>query len=164
MNSDTDRIVKQVLLSAPQERVWEAISDSQQFGRWFGMKLDGPFVAGEHLKGEITATEVDAEIAKMQAPHTGTSFDLFVETIEPMRLFSFRWHPYAVDTDADYSDEPTTLVTFELERLAPGTQLTITESGFDQVPIDRRAEAFASNEEGWTIQARLIEKYLSREA
>src|SRR6188768_3438531 len=161
MTSSTDRIEKQVLLSAPRERVWAAVSDAQQFGTWFGVRFDGPFVAGALLTGRITPTQVDAEIAKAQEPHAGKAFEWTVERIEPMRLISFRWHPFAIEPDFDYSQEPTTLVTFELEEAADGTKLTISESGFDRIPLERRLKAFAANEQGWQAQAQLIAKYLA---
>ena len=161
MTSTTDRIEKQVLLRAPRERVWRAVSDAEQFGTWFGVRFDGPFVSGAHLSGRITPTKVDAEIAKAQEPHAGKSFEWTIERIEPMRLISFRWHPFAIDPDVDYSQEPTTLVTFELEDSAEGTKLTISESGFDRIPLERRLKAFAGNEQGWEAQLRLIAKYLA---
>src|SRR5580693_1877100 len=143
---DTDRIEKKTLLEAPLERVWRAISDSAEFGTWFGMKIDGPFVAGATTHGVIALTKVDAEVAKAQKPYEGKPFAIMIEQIEPPRLFSFRWHPYAVQEGVDYSAEPTTLVEFALETVADGVMLTITESGFDQIPLDRRAQAFAANE------------------
>jgi uncharacterized protein YndB with AHSA1/START domain len=156
-----DRIEKKVLLRAPRDRVWRAISDAQEFGTWFGVAFDGPFVAGKRLTGRIVPTKVDAGVAKAQEPHAGKAFEITVDRIEPMRLFSFRWHPFAVDPGIDYSSEPATLVTFELEDAPGGTNLTIIESGFDRVPLERRAKAFTSNEQGWTAQAKLIEKYLA---
>ena len=162
MSTSIDRIEKKILLRASRERVWTAISDSKQFGSWFGVEFDGPFVAGSLMKGRMTPTKVDAEIAKVQEPYSGMAFDCTVERIEPMRLFSFRWHPFAIDSKADYSKEPTTLVEFELEEVAGGTQLTITESGFDKIPLERRAKAFASNDAGWAKQMTLIEKYLAQ--
>jgi uncharacterized protein YndB with AHSA1/START domain len=164
MASGTDRIEKKVLLRAPVERVWRAISDAKQFGSWFGVKFDGPFAAGKSLIGRIVPTTVDPEVAKMQEAYAGTRFEFSIDRIEPMRYFSFRWHPYAVDPAVDYSKEPTTLVAFELEEVADGTRLTITESGFDRIPLERRAIAFARNEQGWTAQAALIEKYLASAA
>jgi uncharacterized protein YndB with AHSA1/START domain len=164
MTDTTDRIEKQILLRAPRERVWRAISDAQQFGSWFGVRFDAAFVAGARLTGQITPTTVDAEIAKAQEPYAGMAFDFLVERIEPMHLFSFRWHPYAVERGVDYSQEPTTLVQFVLEEAAGGTLLTITESGFDRIPLTRRAEAFKSNDQGWAAQTMLIEKYLARAA
>src|SRR5215468_10325383 len=154
---NTDRIEKKILLKAPRERVWHAIADSGQFGSWFGVAFDGPFLAGARLTGRIVPTSVDAEIAKLQKPYEGKAFDFTIDRIEPMRLFSFRWHPYAVEPGVDYSKEPTTLVVFELEEGPGGTLLKITESGFDQIPLARRAKAFASNEQGWQIQTTLIE-------
>jgi uncharacterized protein YndB with AHSA1/START domain len=158
---NTDRIEKKVLLHAPCERVWQAISDSARFGSWFGVAFDGPFAAGARLTGRIVPTSVDAEIAKLQKSHEGKPFEFFVDRIEPMRRLSFRWHPYAVEPGVDYSKEPTTLVVFELEKVPGGTLLTISESGFDQIPLERRAKAFAANEGGWAKQTTLIEKYLA---
>ena len=158
MTEQTDRIEKKILLRAPQERVWRAISDAQQFGSWFGVELNAAFSAGARLKGRIVPTKVDPEVAKMQEPYTGLAFEIVVDRIEPMSHFSFRWHANAVDQNVDYSKEPMTLVTFELQAAQGGTLLTITESGFDQIPLSRRAAAFASNSKGWEAQTRLIEK------
>jgi uncharacterized protein YndB with AHSA1/START domain len=160
MNSD--QIVKQILLRAPLERVWRAISDSSEFGSWFGMKVEGPFVQGENVRASISPTTVDPEIADAQRACEGMPFEVMVVTIEPEKVFAFRWHPYAIDSSVDYSAEPTTLVTFELQQEADGVMLTVTESGFDQIPIDRRAKAFTANEQGWSIQVRLIEAYLAQ--
>jgi uncharacterized protein YndB with AHSA1/START domain len=160
MASSTDRIEKQVLLNAPLERVWRAISDAREFGSWFGVRLDGPFEAGTRLGGRIVPTSVDPEVAEMQKPYEGLPFEISVERIEPMGLLSFRWHPGAVDPEVDYSKEPTTLVVFELEGASGGTWLSITESGFDDIPLARRAQAFAGNEQGWEAQLALIAKYL----
>jgi uncharacterized protein YndB with AHSA1/START domain len=164
MSSNTDRIEKKVLLHAPRERVWHAISDSKQFGSWFGVAFDSPFAPDKRMIGKIVPTTVDPEVAKLQEPHLGMAFEFAVDRIEPQRVFSFRWHPYAVDKGVDYSKEPSTLVTFELEEVSGGTMLKVTESGFDQIPIERRAKAFAANDGGWSHQMKLIEKYLARAA
>jgi len=154
----SDEIRKQVVLKAPRARVWRAISDSQAFGTWFGMRIEGPFVAGKTVKGKIAKTEVDAEVAKQQEPYVGMPCDLIIERVEPETCLAFRWHPGA---DPDITpDAPTTLVTFELADAAGGTQLTITESGFDALPLEKRAKAFADNEGGWQAQLGLIAKYL----
>jgi uncharacterized protein YndB with AHSA1/START domain len=164
MAASTDRIEKRVLLRASRERVWRAISDSKQFGSWFGVEFDGPFVPGASIIGKMVPTRVDAEVAKRQEPYRGYRFEFAVDRVEPMRLFSFRWHPFAMDSSVDYSKEPSTLVAFELAEAADGTMLTVTESGFDQIPIERRAKAFAANEGGWAAQMKLIEKYLAQHA
>lgn len=158
------QIEKKVHLKASQARVWRAISDSQQFGAWFGMKVDGPFVAGKSVRGSIVPTTVDPEVAKMQEPHAGSPVQLLIEKVEPERELSFRWHPYAIEKDVDYAKEPTTLVSFVLAPADGGVLLTITESGFENIPLERRAKAFASNEGGWAKQAELIEKYLVQTA
>lgn len=145
---DPNRIEKTIVLKATRERVWRAITDSARFGRWFGVEIDGTFLAGKEAIGRIAPTKVDPEVARLQEPYRGTSF---------------RWRPGAVDPAFDYSKEPMTLVTFELADAEAGTLLTITESGFEQLPPDRRGKARDGNDAGWTHQTRLIEKYLALE-
>jgi uncharacterized protein YndB with AHSA1/START domain len=156
----TNRIEKKVLLRAPRKRVWRALSDSTEFGTWFGMKFDGPFTPGARMQAVIVGTTVDAEVAKAQKEYEGIPFEITIEQMEPERLFSFRWHPGAVEPGVDYSAEPTTLVVFALEEVANGVMLTVTESGFDGIPLARRAKAFTANEQGWGMVMTLIEKYL----
>jgi uncharacterized protein YndB with AHSA1/START domain len=160
MTSSTDRIEKHIFLRAPQARVWRALSDAREFGSWFGMELEGAFAPGARVLGRIRPTDVDADVAKIQAKYAGTPVELVVERVEPMTLLSFRWHPFALERDVDYSNEPMTLVTFTLEPVQGGTNLTVVESGFDAVPIARRATAFEANEEGWGLVLQLIEKHL----
>lgn len=162
MNRIPDRIEKRMILRAPRERVWRAICEAKQFGSWFGVEFDREFAAGTRLTGRIAPTKVDPEVAKLQQPYVGFPFEFHIERIEPMTLFSFRWHPSAVDRDVDYSSEPMTLVEFRLEEVAQGTLLTIVESGFDRIPLERRAKAFTSNEGGWAHQLRLIQNYLDQ--
>ncbi len=161
MGSTVDRIEKQVLLKAPLARVWRAVSDAKEFGSWFGARLDGAFAPGARLAASIVPTTVDPQVAASQKPYEGRTFEIWVERVEPMRRLSFRWHPFAVDPAADLSKEPTTLVVFELEETAGGTRLTITESGFDRLPAERRGKAFQMNDQGWAAQARLVERYLA---
>jgi uncharacterized protein YndB with AHSA1/START domain len=160
MNSPTDRIEKTVLLRASLERVWRALADAGEFGDWFGLELDGAFVPGAQINGRIKPTKVDPAVAEMQQKYVGMELALFVDRVEPMRLLSYRWHPFAVQRDVDYSNEPMTLVTFTLEPAEGGTLLRVVESGFDSIPLERRAAAFESNQGGWTIQMQLIEKFL----
>jgi uncharacterized protein YndB with AHSA1/START domain len=151
---NTDRIEKQAVLKAPLERVWRAISDSSEFGKWFGVRFDGPFVAGTSVTGVITPTEVDDDIAKAQEPYAGMSDNWHIVAVEPQRRLAFRWHPYGVE-------EATTLVEFTLADTDGGVLLTIVESGFDAIPAHRRATAFEANSEGWTAQLGLIARYLA---
>jgi len=160
----TDRIEKKILLHAPRNRVWRALADSTEFGSWFGMKFDGGFEPGASMRGVIVPTTVNAEVAKAQKPYEGLPFDIIIEKMEPERLFSFRWHPNAVEPGVDYSAEPTTLVVFALEDVADGVMLTVTESGFDQIPLERRAKAFSANEGGWSVMVEVIEEYLAQAA
>jgi uncharacterized protein YndB with AHSA1/START domain len=150
--TSTDRIEKQIILNAPRSRVWKAISDAREFGEWFQVDMSGvEFKAGQPVH------------AKMTYPgYEGMPFNMVVARIEPERLFSFRWHPYGIDPNVDYSSEPMTLIEFTLEDVDGGTRLTITESGFDAIPLARRAEAFRSNSEGWGIQIQNIEAYVTR--
>jgi uncharacterized protein YndB with AHSA1/START domain len=158
----TDRIEKQILLRAPRERVWRAISDAREFGTWFGVSFDKPFAEGARMIGKIVPTKVDAEVAKMQEPYAGKATDWTVERIEPMKRITFRWHPYGVEEGVDYSKEPMTLIEFELVDAPGGILLKISESGFDQIPLARRAKAFKANDGGWEKQTQLIEKYLAQ--
>ncbi|MEW5918217.1 MAG: SRPBCC family protein [Gemmatimonadota bacterium] len=146
----TDRIEKRVQLRAPRARVWRAIADSKEFGKWFGVILDGSFVAGQTTRGRITIKGYEHVTLEME-----------VQQVEPERYFAYRWHPYAVDAAVDYSSEPTTLVEFHLAEIATGTEVTIVESGFDRIPLDRRSEAFRMNDAGWNGQAKNLERYVS---
>jgi|ERR1700730_10615167 len=159
---NTDRIEKKILLRAPRKRVWRALTESTEFGSWFGVKFDGPFKSGATVRGVIVGTTVNSEVAKAQKEYEGMSFEITIEEIEPERRFSFRWHPNAVECAVDYSAEPTTLIEFVLEDVAGGVMLTVTESGFDRIPLARRAKAFTANEQGWGIVVKLIEEYLVR--
>lgn len=156
----TDRIEKKILLRAPRKRVWRALTDFKEFGTWFGMKFDGPFSPGATMRGVIVPTDVNAEVAKAQQPYEGLPFEITIEKMEPERLFSFRWHPNAVERGVDYSAEPTTLIEFLLEEVENGVLLSVTESGFDRIPLARRAKAFTANEQGWGMVVKLIEEYL----
>ena len=157
-----DRIEKTILLRAPRQRVWRALTEAEQFGTWFGMKFDKPFAPGATVRARIVGTTVDKEVAKEQEQYAGQPFDITIDRIEPERLFSFRWHPHAVEPGVDYSQEPTTLVEFTLAEAQGGIMLTVSESGFDKIPLERRAKAFAANDGGWAIVVTLIEKYLAQ--
>lgn len=150
---ETDRIERQVLIRAPRSRVWRALTDPAEFGTWFGVKVNGSFAPGARVRGQIT--------------HKGyehLTWDITIERMEPERLFSWRWHPYAVEPGVDYAAEPATLVVFELEEVAGGTMLRVVESGFDDVPLARRAQAYRMNREGWTIQIGAIERHVGASA
>ena len=129
-----DRVVKTIVLKAPPERVWQALTDLSAFGVWFGAKIDGPFIAGKDVTGRIMPIQVDADVAKHQKLFRGVPWRAKVERIEPMKLFSFSWHPYAVDPAADFSQEPMTLVTFELQDAEDGILLTITDPDLNDCP------------------------------
>jgi len=147
----TDRIETRVEVNAPRSRVWRAVSTAREFATWFGIQLDGEFTAGATVRGRIT---IKGE------PLT---LDLGVERIEPEHYFSYRWHPYAIDPKVDYSNEPTTLVEFRLDEIAngKGTAVTIVESGFDRIPLARRAEAYRMNDKGWAGQTKKLAAYVA---
>ena len=149
MKSSTDRIHKEITLSAPVSRVWRALTDSGEFGAWFGVRLEGHFRVGEKVQGEITAAGCE-----------GMTLVAWVERMEAEKSFAFRWHPYVVEPGADSASEPTTLVEFHLEEAGDGTRLTVTESGFDAIPEKHRAQAFMRNEGGWTSQVENIKKHV----
>jgi uncharacterized protein YndB with AHSA1/START domain len=148
--TSTDRIEKQIVLKAPRARVWRALTDAQEFGSWFRVKMESGFAPGAVARGHVTYPGYEHLV-----------FEATVERMEPERLLSWRWHPAAVDTAEDYSKEPTTLVTFTLEETPEGTRLTVVESGFDQIPVARRAEAFRMNEGGWAEQLQNIARHVS---
>ena len=151
MSSPTDRIETKILLKAPRARIWRALSNAEEFGNWFGVALQGKsFRAGERVQGRVTYPGYEHVI-----------FDVLIERMEPETLLSWRWHPAAVDPAVDYSHEPTTLVVFELQETQNGTLLSISESGFDQVPTTRRAEAFRLNSGGWDGQMDNIAKHFN---
>jgi uncharacterized protein YndB with AHSA1/START domain len=145
-----DRIEKQIEITAPVSRVWQAITDSKQFGEWFLVKMDGPFVAGQPATGQIT--------------HPGyehVRMEIVIQTIQPESLFSFTWHPYALEPNVDYSQEPSTLIEFRLQATSTGTLLKVTESGFDKIPAARRDLAFRMNDSGWAQQVVNIQNYVA---
>ena len=150
INSSTDRIEKQVTLDAPRSRVWRALTEVRQFNAWFGVSLATPFAPGAEVSGRISIRSYEH-----------VTLTIWIETMELERFFSFRWHPYAVETGVDYTTEPTTLVSFTLEDAGDGTRLTIVESGFDAIPESRRAKAFTMNSSGWNGQAENIRKFLT---
>ena len=146
-----DRIEKHIEIAAPVSRVWQALTDSRQFGEWFLVKMDGPFVAGKPVAGQIT--------------HPGyehVRMEIVIKAIEPQTLFSFTWHPYAVDPKVDYAQEESTLIEFRLTATAAGALLTVTESGFDKIPAERRAEAILRNDSGWAQQMKNIQAYVTK--
>ncbi len=146
-----DRIAKRIELKAPVSRVWRALTDYREFGEWFGVKLEGPFVPGQVARGRIT--------------HPGyehLTWEAVVQAMETEKLFSFTWHPYSVDPKVDYSQETPTLVEFRLEKIPNGTLLQLTESGFDKIPSHRQREAFRRNDEGWTAQMKNVESYVAQ--
>jgi len=149
--SSANSIEKRIELKAPVSRVWRALTDYREFGQWFQAKLEGPFVAGRVTKGQMT--------------HPGyehVKLDLTIKEMQPERLFSYTWHPYNVDPNVDYSKETPTVVEFRLEKIAIGTLLVVTESGFENIPAQRRAEALRRNDSGWAGQLRNIEKHVTQ--
>ena len=145
----SDRIEKSVEMKAPVSRVWRVLTDYKEFGEWFRVKLENPFVPGQLTRGAIS--------------HPGyehLKFEVAVQKMEPERFFSFTWHPFAIDPKRDYSKETPTLVEFTLEPIAGGTRLRVVESGFHKIPAHRRAEAFRMNEGGWAAQMENIATYV----
>ena len=146
-----DRIEKRIELKAPVARVWRALTDHREFGEWFRVNLEGPFVPGQVARGNITWPGYEHLV-----------WEAVVQKMEPERLFSFTWHPYSIDPKVDYSKEAPTLVEFRLEEIAGGTLLLLTESGFDKVPASRRDEAFLRNDGGWSQQMKNIEIHVAK--
>lgn len=147
---NTDRIEKTIVLRAPRARVWRALAYAEEFGAWFGMALEGTFTPGAHLTGRMTTPG-----------HEHLTVEMAIEQVQPEQLLSYRWHPYAMEPGVDYSHEPTTLVEFQLADVADGTQLTVVESGFDLIPLARRATAYRMNDQGWTEQVTHIARHVA---
>ena len=147
----TNSIEKEITLRAPRERVWRALTDAQEFGAWFGMTLDGSFQQGQAIRGRMSNPK-----------YAHFDIEFVVETIAPQHLFSYRWHPYAIDQNVDFSKERRTLVEFHLSDAPDGTMLRVIESGFDHVPAGRRAEAFQMNTKGWTAQVENIRRHVEK--
>jgi uncharacterized protein YndB with AHSA1/START domain len=150
LHNTTDRIEKEIVLRAPRSRVWRALADAEQFGAWFGMKLEGTFAPGGRAHGQIEV-----------ADHGTVTIEIAIERMDPESRMSYRWHPYAVEPGVDYSTEPTTLVEFQLEEVAGGTRLRVVESGFDGIPATRRAEALRMNDAGWAEELENIARYVA---
>jgi uncharacterized protein YndB with AHSA1/START domain len=168
----SDRIEKQVVIRAPVARVWRAITDTREFGTWFGVRLDGAFAPGKSVTGIFDAALDEATIlayqeqlglppSKVKLPDRNAVFCTVVD-VEPEHYFSFRWIPYGIDAEVDPTSEPTTLVEFRLEPAGEGTKVSIVESGFDRVPPHRRERAFRMNEGGWAAQADNLRTYVER--
>ncbi len=152
MNTSTDRIERKVLINAPRARVWRALSDAGEFGDWFGVDFKGKtFVAGKHVQGKIT-----------YPGYEHLTMDVLIERVVPEKLLSWRWHPAAIDPKVDYSQEPTTLVEFELKDADGGTLLTVVESGLDKIPLARRADVFRMNSSGWDEQMENVKKHVAK--
>ena len=150
MNTSTDRIERKVLLKAPRARVWRALSDAAEFGSWFGVDFKGKsFAAGKAVQGKVTYPGFEH-----------VTMEITIERVVPERLLSWRWHPAAIDPKADYSQEPTTQVVFELQEVEGGTMLTVVESGLDKIPLARRADVFRMNSSGWDEQMESIKKHV----
>ncbi len=148
--TSSDRLEKSIRLRAPRARVWKALTDAAEFGAWFRVKLEGPFAVGRSVKGRIT-----------YPGYEHLTMEVAVERMDAERLFSFRWHPYAVDPNVDYAAEPTTLVEFRLQDVPEGTLLTVVESGFDRLPAHRRDEAFRMNCGGWDAQIENVKRHVA---
>lgn len=146
-----EKIEKQVEIKAPVSRVWRAITDHREFGEWFRVALEAPFARGKTSRGHITWPGYEDLVWEAE-----------VQQMEPESYFSFTWHPYAVDPRVDYSIEKPTLVEFRLRETPAGTLLTVTESGFENVPEHRRHEAFLRNDGGWAQQMKNIDTYVAQ--
>ncbi len=151
IETSTDRIEKEIIVRAPRTKVWRAITDFREFGKWFKAEMKDPFVPGALSKGRIT-----------YPGYEHLTLEVYVERMEPEHFFSWRWHPYAIDPQQDYSNEPTTMVVFQLEEVPQGTHIKVTESGFDNIPLTRRSEAFRMNSQGWAAQLQNMARYVDQ--
>jgi uncharacterized protein YndB with AHSA1/START domain len=150
LHNTSDRIEKEIVLRAPRSRVWRALASAEEFGAWFGMKLEGAIAPGARIHGQLTLPG-----------HGNVTIEMAIERMDPESRMSYRWHPYAFEPGVDYSSEPTTLVEFQLEEVEEGTRLTVVESGFDRIAAARRAEALRMNDAGWAGQLENIARYVA---
>jgi uncharacterized protein YndB with AHSA1/START domain len=150
LHNTSDRIEKEIVLRAPRSRVWRALANADEFGAWFGMKLEGAIAPGARVHGQLTLPG-----------HGNVTIEMAIERMDPESRMSYRWHPYAFEPGVDYSSEPTTLVEFQLEEVEEGTRLTVVESGFDRIAAARRAEALRMNDTGWAGQLENIARYVA---
>jgi uncharacterized protein YndB with AHSA1/START domain len=146
-----NQIEKRIELKAPLTRVWRALTDHREFGEWFRVKLEAPFVPGKVARGQI-----------LYPGYEHVKWEAVIKEMQPEKLFSFTWHPYAVDPNTDYSGETPTLVEFRLQPSGQGTLLVVTESGFDKIPAHRQIEALRMNDGGWAEQIRNIERHVTQ--
>jgi uncharacterized protein YndB with AHSA1/START domain len=149
LKTSSDVIVKEVLVRSSRSKVWRALTDFHEFSKWFQVEMHDPFVPGSRSRGKVTYPGKE-----------DLTMEIVIEKMEPERLFSWRWHPDANDPQRDYSGEPTTLVEFELEEVAEGTKIRVTESGFDAIPFERRAASIRSNTRGWEGQMEALRRYV----
>ncbi len=153
-----NRIEKHIALKAPVARVWRALTDSREFGAWFRVRLEGPFMPGQVTRGQMTYPGYEHVV-----------WEATIEKMEAERLFSFTWPQIRcldkAEYSSDYTDAPKTLVEFRLEPAGNGgTLLTVTESGFERMPADWRNDAMRRNEGGWEQQLRNIESHVGQAA
>jgi uncharacterized protein YndB with AHSA1/START domain len=152
MNTSTDRIERRILIKATRARVWRAVADAAEFGSWFGVDFKGKtFVAGKSVQGKIT-----------YPGYEHLTMEVLIDQVVPERLLSWRWHPAAIDPAVDYSQEPTTLVVFELEEVEGGVMLSVVESGLDKIPLERRATVLRLNSSGWDAQMENVKKHVAK--
>jgi uncharacterized protein YndB with AHSA1/START domain len=141
-------VERSTLVRAPRSRVWQALTNIQEFSQWFCVEAEGEFAAGARLRMISThecgkGQEFFIDVVKMEAPET----------------FSWRWHPGSKQPGEDNSSEPPTLVEFRLTEVEGGTLVTVVESGFDQLSLARRTRVFEENTKGWEIQLASLTRY-----
>lgn len=147
-----DCIEKSVEIAAPAARVWRALTDSAEFGAWFGVRLSEPFKAGEESSGPSLAQGFE-----------NVTWRAVIQAIDPEQYFAFTWHPFAVDPKTDYSEEVPTLVEFRLQPSpSGGTFVQLTECGFNDLPEHRRELAWTNHEKGWARQLSNVADYVAQ--
>lgn len=137
--ADTNRIDRTIDVNAPPDRVWRALTTAADLATWFHVRIEGEIAPGSEVW--MTSTSPGYE---------GQRFLVRVTEMTPPRRFAWQWHPGAVDPAIDYSKEPWTTVTFTLEPSGGGTRLSVSETGFNEISVARRAKVFADNSGGWT--------------
>ena len=146
--AELSRIDRAIEIDAPPERVWRALTDANELAEWFQVSIEGKIAAGSAVW--MTSTH---------AQHAGQRFQVLITELTPPRRVVWQWHPGEVDPALDYSREPRTTVTFTLEPSPRGTRLSVSETGFDEISLARRAKVHADNSQGWTEVLVWLQKY-----
>jgi uncharacterized protein YndB with AHSA1/START domain len=151
--SGLSTVERSTLVRAPRSCVWQALTNIQEFSKWFGVEAEGEFAPGARMR-----------MISTHESYKGVEFFVDVVKMDAPEIFSWRWHPGAKQPGEDNSSEPMTLVEFRLTEVEGGTLVTVVESGFDRLSLARRARVFEDNSKGWQFQLASLTRYAGQTA